>query len=65
MGPRRDLRHHAAKWLVRCILADDRLGKNMPVAGDESDGTVVAGGFKTKDQSHFAPGPLPHPPHLH
>ena len=65
MRPRRDLRHHAAVRLVRLRLADDGLGEDSPVARDQRRRAVVAGGFEAEDQSHFVPGPLPHPPQLH
>ena len=42
MGARRDLRHHAAIRLVRAVLPDDGLSKDLPVAGDQRRGAVVA-----------------------
>ena len=59
MGARGDLRHHAAVGLVRAVLADDRLGEDPPVAGDQRRRAVVARGFEAEDQGHFASGPLP------
>ena len=60
-----DLRHHSAVRLVRLDLADDRLRKNAPVAGNQRRSAVVAGGFESEDQCHFVSGPLPDPPELH
>ncbi len=53
MRPRRDLRDHSAERPVRLVLADDRLGEDLPVAGDQRGGGVVAGGFEAEDQRHL------------
>ncbi len=57
--------HDSAKGLMRRILSNHGLRQNAPVACHERSGAVVAGQFKAKDKSHFAAGPLPHPPQLH
>ena len=69
MRARRDLRHHPAVGLMGAVLPDDRLGEDLPVAGDQRRRAVVARGFKAQNdcwrQSHFAPGPLPDPRMMH
>jgi hypothetical protein len=50
---------------MRAVLADDCLSQNLPVVGHKRRRTVVAGGFEAQDDSHFAPGPLPHPWMMH
>ena len=54
MGARGDFGDHAAERAVRVILPDHRLREDLPVAADQRRGAVVAGGFKGKDQCHFA-----------
>ena len=38
---------------MRLVLADDRLGKDLPVAGDQRRRAVVARGFKAEDDGHL------------
>ena len=54
MGAGGDFRDHAPERAVGVILPDHRLGEDLPVAADQRGGAVVAGGFKGKDQGHFA-----------
>ena len=42
-----------------------RLRQDPPVAGDQRRRAVVAGRFKTKDDSHFVSGPLPEAAAMH
>ena len=65
VGARGNLRDHAAIGLVRAVLPDHRLCKDTAVAGDERHRAVVAGRFKTKDDSHFVSGPLPEGAAMH
>jgi hypothetical protein len=50
---------------VRVVLADHRLRKDAPVAGDQRRSAIVARGFETEDQTHFVAGPLPDPGVMH
>ena len=59
----RDFRDHPTKWAMSVVLADDRLGEDLPVASDQCRGAVVARGFKGKDQCHCSQ-PLPESPAL-
>ena len=59
MGAGGDFGHHAAERAVRLVLADDRLGEDLAVAGDQRRRAVVARGFKAEDQRHRR-CPLPH-----
>ena len=52
MGAGSDFRHHPAERAVRLILADDRLGEDLAIAGHQRRGAVVARGFEAEDQRH-------------
>ena len=53
MGAGGDFRHDAAVRPMRLVLPDDGLREDLPVAGDQRRGAVVAGGFEAEDESHF------------
>ena len=59
MSARGKFRDDSAVGLMGGILPHDGLRQDLPIAGDKRDRAVVARGFETKDESHFACGPLP------
>jgi hydroxymethylbilane synthase len=54
MGPRGDLRHHAAERPVRGFLAGQPMRQDASIGGDQADRRLIAGGFDTKNQTHSA-----------
>jgi hypothetical protein len=44
---------------MRGILANDQLGENPTIAGNQRGAGIVARRLEAKDHSHFATGPLP------
>ena len=68
MGAGGDLGNDAAIGLVRVVLADDGLGEDLPIAGDQRDRAVVAGRFEAQN-NHFIAisfgGPLPEGATMH
>ena len=54
MGAGGDLRNDPAERAMRLVLADDRLGEDLAIAGDQRRGAVVAGGFEAEDRAPWA-----------
>jgi len=53
MGPGGDFGDHAAEGAVCVILADDSLGKDLPVTADQGSGAIIAGGLKGENEGHL------------
>jgi hypothetical protein len=51
--------------LVCLGLADDHLREHSPIVADQRRSAIIAATFKTENNRHFVPGPLPHPPKMH